>query len=110
MQLFNGAACSRANCEPQWLITKPKPNNTMTKDEIIEALTELNIEHDPSNKKDDLAALLPTAEKPVKKVIRFCGKQPICEGGQRYEPGDRIEITAERAAALGSLITAHEPA
>ena len=78
----------------------------MKKDEIIAALTEAAIEHDPKMNKADLEKLLP---KPQSKVV-YCGRQPIFENGERYEPGDEIpELTEERIKALGSLVTRDKP-
>lgn len=78
----------------------------MTKDEIIKTLNDHKISHDPLSNKADLEKLLPGATQA--EVTRYC-RRPLCEGGEQYDAGEKITLTADRAAALGDLVTEHEP-
>ena len=84
----------------------------MNKQEVIDLLTQAEIKHDPTVNKAELEALLPDELKKTsspEKVTVYCGKQPLFEDGQRYEPGDPIETTPARAKALGKTVTEHNP-
>jgi hypothetical protein len=83
----------------------------MKKDDIIKALKEANIEHNPSDTVPVLTKLLPEGFKEPKPegpktITVVCKSAALFEGGERYVKGDEIEVTPARAESLGKAVSA----
>ena len=79
----------------------------MTKAQIISKLQAAGIEFDDKLKVGELQAI--AEENGITLVdevtsLKFVVTANLNEGGQHYKPGDPIEVTAERAKALGSFV------
>lgn len=79
----------------------------MTKAQIIAKVEAAGIEFDNKLKVADLQAIaedngIALVDEVVS--LTFIVTANLSEGGQHYKPGDAIEVTEERAKALGSLV------
>lgn len=70
----------------------------MTKDEIIERLEELEIDHDKQSRKAELAALLPEGEMPSEDTVTCEVLRDFWPSeGNRVRKGSVVEVTKDEA-------------